>query len=310
MSWPMVVGFSFTARCWGKLILGKKGCGYIEFQKEVFEYLVLPPEKKELIRAVARHAGTLDDSDVIANKGGASIFLLYGPPGCGKTLTAEAISEMLGKPLYCVTAGDLGITASEVEKSLSTVLQMCAEWNALVLIDEADIFLEARNSSELQRNAVVCVMLRLLEYHQGGLFLTTNRVGNIDPAVSSRITVCFGYQPLDEQGRAKVWKNLLQLSISCSGAQISDTDCDSLAEYPLNGRQIKNAIMLARALAKERDSQLTLVILKRAVDAVLGERISAEKRSSAFERENYFADQSTLVLSKSNFAVSPGFVPC
>jgi hypothetical protein len=30
-----------------------------------------------------------------------------------------------------------------------------------------DIFLEARSTSELQRNALVCVMLRLLEYHQG-----------------------------------------------------------------------------------------------------------------------------------------------
>ena len=58
-----------------------------------------------------------------------------------------------------MTAGDLGITAAEVEKTLGSVLELCQTWDALVLIDEADVFLEARNSSEIQRNALVCVML-------------------------------------------------------------------------------------------------------------------------------------------------------
>ena len=83
--------------------------------------------------------------------------------GTGKTLTAEAIAELLKKPLYIVTAGDLGTTAAEVEKTLGSVLELCQTWDALVLLDEADIFLEARNM-EIQRNALVCVMLRLLEY--------------------------------------------------------------------------------------------------------------------------------------------------
>merc|ERR1712194_1140 len=80
----------------------------IQFQKEVFEQLVLAEDKKELIQAVVRNAGSLHkgedydndddnftDIDVVANKGAASVFLLYGPPGCGKTLTAESIAELL-----------------------------------------------------------------------------------------------------------------------------------------------------------------------------------------------------------------------
>lgn len=104
MSWPLLVGFSFTARIWGKLLLGlpnttttttgrsKAGaagnCGYIDFQTKAFDQLVLEDDKKELIRAVARNndngsgEGEDDDMmDVVANKGGASIFLLHGPPG-------------------------------------------------------------------------------------------------------------------------------------------------------------------------------------------------------------------------------------
>ena len=251
-SWPMLSGFSFTSRVWGKLLLGMpkpksatlerrqdldrrpstkrmgveraalggegscSNCGYIRFQEQAFEQLVLAEDKKELIRAVARNAGggskyeddsTEDDEDddteeigidVVANKGGASIFLLHGPPGCGKTLTAEAIAELLRKPLYIVTAGDLGVTAADVERTLGSVLDLCQTWDALVLIDEADIFLEARNSTEIQRNALVCVMLRLLEYYSGCLFLSSNRAaGSIDAAIASRITVMLGYPALD-----------------------------------------------------------------------------------------------------------------
>ena len=332
-------------------------CGYIKFQEQAFAQLVLSENKKELIRAVARNAGggtkwdeddldglegdndddSDDDSvqmDVVANKGGASIFLLQGPAGTGKTLTAgkltsltisalavrhwqlidishhtafshhgyspdvffvEAIAQLLKKPLYVVTAGDLGITAAEVEKTLGAVLELCQTWDALVLIDEADIFLEARNSTEIQRNALVCVMLRLLEYYSGCLFLSSNRPAEaIDPAIASRITVMLQYPPLDEVGRGKVWKNLVELvpiqpidpktgavpdriakvprRASKYRVDFSEEDYKSLAAgFKLNGRQIKNSIVLARALARERGSPLSMTVLKRAVTAVAGE---------------------------------------
>jgi len=339
MSWPMLTGFSFTARVWGKLLLslpstrsspprgtnastagdekpstsesvasrrpyilggtGRSGSvSYITFQEKAFDQLVLSEDKKELIRAVARNAGggghdsddeSEDDEiglDVVANKGAASIFLLSGPPGCGKTLTAEAIAELLKKPLYVVTAGDLGITASEVEKSFGGVLDLCSTWDALVLVDEADIFLEARSSTEIQRNALVCVMLRLLEYYFGCLFLSSNRdAKSIDPAIASRITVMLSYPPLNVEGRAKVWKNLIELVPVCLDPEGLSTrklsryrlefttkDYETLADaFDLNGRQIKNSIVLARALAKERGVSLSLDILVRAVTAVAGE---------------------------------------
>lgn len=356
-AWPCLVGFSFTSRVWGKLLLtlpksqkvaaknhaGEMGsprrasiiklgvqraglggvgscgsCGYIHFQEQAFEQLVLDEDKKELIRAVARNAGGgtkfeddysdedddddedgADDDDVgldvVANKGAASIFLLNGPPGCGKTLTAEAIAELLKKPLYVVTAGDLGITASEVEKTLGSVLELCQTWDALVLIDEADIFLEARSSTEIQRNALVCVMLRLLEYYSGCLFLSSNReASSIDAAIASRITVMLYYPPLNTEGRAKVWKNLIglvpvaptdpntgtiRLDVANNPKRASkfrvdfgESDFETLAtDYMINGRQIKNSIVLARALARERGVPLSLPILHRAVTAVAGQ---------------------------------------
>lgn len=194
-----------------------------------------------------------------------------------------------------VTAGDLGITASEVEKTLGSVLELCQTWDALVLIDEADIFLEARSSTEIQRNALVCVMLRLLEYYSGCLFLSSNRdASSIDAAIASRITVMLGYPPLDEAGRAKVWRNLIGLvpaspidpatgqvpekiaknprKASKYRVEFTEADYQGLAaEYLINGRQIKNSIVLARALARERGVPISLPVLRRAVAAVAGE---------------------------------------
>jgi len=259
MMWPALVGFSFTAKCWGQVLV--EDTSPVEFREQAFEQLVLPADRKELIRAAVRHAGNLG-GDLVSGKGGSCIFLLHGPPGSGKTLTAEAIAEMLKMPLYVVTAGDLGTTAPEVEQRLSEVLQLCGEWNALTLIDEADIFLETRTTAELQRNSVVCVMLRLLEYHQGVLFLTTNRASNIDPAVRSRITVALRYAALSVEGREAVWGNLAALS----GAQ--GVDCARLARHPLNGRQIKSCLLLATALAAERGEPVSPELLERAVEIV------------------------------------------
>lgn len=261
MAWPALVGFSFTAKCWGQVLVSETSP--IEFRADAFEQLVLPAATKEIIKSAVRHASS-SGLDFISGKGDNTIFLLYGPPGCGKTLTAEAIAEMLRMPLYVVTAGDLGITAQEVEQNLSQVLHLCSEWNALTLIDEADIFLEARSTSELQRNALVCVMLRLLEYHQGILFLTTNRASNIDPAVRSRITVALHYEALNFAGRESVWRNLLKK------VPHGSVEPASLARHVLNGRQIKSCLVLAIALAAERKEKLCDALIERAV-AVVGE---------------------------------------
>ena len=56
---------------------------------------------------------------------------------------------------------------------------------------------------------MVSVMLRLSEYHQGILFLTSNRIDSIDPAFQTRITLALRYEPLDMEGRSKVWENFL-----------------------------------------------------------------------------------------------------
>lgn len=73
-------------------------------------------------------------------------------------------STGLHRPLYVVSAGNLGATASSVDKELIKVFKITAIWNAVVVIDEADVFLEERSLHDLERNAMVAVFLRHLEY--------------------------------------------------------------------------------------------------------------------------------------------------
>lgn len=101
-------------------------------------------------------------------------------------------------------------------------------------------------------------MLRVLEYHPGILFLTTNRVRSIDPAFESRITIAIRYESLNLDARRKVWSAQLD---SISALASSDIDVNALAQQDLNGRQIKNAVQLALCLASDQQSPLTHAIL-------------------------------------------------
>jgi hypothetical protein len=254
LTWPVVAGFSFDAKAWGVVMVA--GLRPVAFNEQAFTRLVMPPARKRLIKAlVLSHGGGASGGvDVIAGKGEGTIFLLHGPPGVGKTLTAEAIAELLHKPLYVVSMGELGTTPEALEERLLDVLDVCTPWGALVLIDEAEMLLERRTKDDLVRNAMVCVMLRLLEYYTGILFLTTNRVESLDPAFQSRVQCALRYDALDAASRAQIWTDLLGRLRVPRG---DDVDVAALAARQLNGRQIKNTLQLAVALCVNEGAPLT-----------------------------------------------------
>lgn len=69
---------------------------------------------------------------------------LSGPPGTGKTLTGESIADALRRPLYYVAASELGDSIQDIEKSLTKVFDLAARFHSIMLLDEADAFLEKR----------------------------------------------------------------------------------------------------------------------------------------------------------------------
>jgi SpoVK/Ycf46/Vps4 family AAA+-type ATPase len=170
-------------------------------------------------------------------------------------MTAESVAEAMKVPLYMMSAGDLGTDPSGVENALSNILEMNTKWNAVLLLDEADVFLEARSAHDLERNKLVSIFLRLLEYYEGILFLTTNRVDNIDAAFESRIHLSLQYEKLDKPSRKHVWETFL--SKTKGAGQFGDPEIDRLADVELNGRQIKNVIKTAQLLASKQDIPLS-----------------------------------------------------
>ncbi|KAF2849339.1 P-loop containing nucleoside triphosphate hydrolase protein [Plenodomus tracheiphilus IPT5] len=251
---PRVRGYSLKKKKWFLFYLDL--IQEIKFNSDAFGSLVLPEDQKELILSFAESQAmnSAGFDDIISGKGRGHITLFSGPPGVGKTLTAESVAEHMRAPLFMMSAGDLGINPDQVEAKLTSILEMIAKWNAVLLLDECDVFLEARSTHDLERNKLVSIFLRVLEYYEGLLFLTTNRVDNIDPAFQSRIHVSMAYPDLTVDSRRHIWENFLKgLDVQ---HEWKSEDLDDLAEVNLNGRQIKNVLKSAALLAARQKDGL------------------------------------------------------
>ena len=213
---PTVLGYSFACKKWGRFDADK--FTEIVWNTNAFDHLVLAEEKKLLIKSLVYADRTEMITDVVSGKAGGSIVILHGKPGTGKTLTAEAAAEKGKKPLMVVAAAELASRASDLEDYLGNILEICDEWGAVLLIDEAEVYLETRSLGDVKRNAMVSVFLRLLEYHQQVIFLTTNHIERIDSAFKSRISVAIKYPELDKDARETIWTRFLKMA----GVQILD----------------------------------------------------------------------------------------
>lgn len=229
------------------------------FNDSAYPSLVLPNDYKDLLLAFAEaQVDGYGFDDVIAGKGQGILMLLAGPPGTGKTLTAEAVAEHMKRPLYSVSAGELGASAGGMENELNKVLELCTRWNAVLLLDEADVFLERRADNDLQRNTIVSIFLRRLEYYRGIMFLTTNRIGSFDEAFRSRIHIAIRYPDLDTNARRSIWENFLKKTRDLyePGVDISIEELDQLSQKPVNGREIRNIVKSAQLLASRAKQPL------------------------------------------------------
>ena len=261
-----------------------------------FNELVLPSEYKDIIRALIKmHArtpgATFDErrhdnaptreTDIVKGKGKGLVILLHGAPGVGKTSTAECVAANTDRPLFPITCGDIGGNSiKEVERNLEGYFDLARKWGCVLLLDEADVFLSERIRGDIKQNSLVSgtedihsgnrdhhlsliVFLRALEYYSGVLILTTNRVGDFDEAITSRIHCSLYYPPLDKENTMKIWKMNLSRLDHRKNQKPSNLSLDFdrkeilgfakehyKAGHRWNGRQIKNSFQTAIALAE------------------------------------------------------------
>lgn len=142
------------------------------------EDLALPADRLAKLHAVA------------AQRTGA--MLLTGPPGSGKTLTAEALAGTIGRDLMQV---DLGRVVSrfigETEKNLDRLFATAVASGAVLFFDEADALFgkrsDVKDSHDRYANVEVAYLLQKMESHQGVVILASNMRQNIDPAFVRRL---------------------------------------------------------------------------------------------------------------------------
>lgn len=207
---PLLEGYALKNKLWVSFYV--EDIRPIVWNKHAFQHLVYDEQQKDLVLSFVESHGRSSHQqleDVILGKGQGLIILLSGPPGTGKTLTAEAVADSTKRPLFYLQAEDLGISPATLGANIKKVFEMATEWDAVILLDEADVFMAKRNPNDIQRNELVSIFLRELEYFRGIIFLTTNLYHNIDSAFRSRVSLHLLFKPLALEARMVVWRKFL-----------------------------------------------------------------------------------------------------
>jgi hypothetical protein len=273
----VVFGFSLVDKVWLEFNVEK--IDEVDWNTDAFSNLVLPGDRKHLLQSlVEAHHKEVGFDDFIKGKGHGLVVNLFGPPGVGKTFSAEATSEHVQRPLYVVGGGDLGTSAAALDSALERIFDVATAWKAIVLIDEADVFLEQRSLHDLERNAMVAVFLRHVEYYRGILFLTTNRVKAFDEAFLSRIHVALHFSELSEESKEQVWAAFIA-KMGDVAKGVTKEQIKELARRDINGRQIKNAARTAHSLAVAKGEDVCFEHLRITLDAL-------DEFTKEFERRN------------------------
>ncbi|KAL9083867.1 MAG: hypothetical protein Q9165_008337 [Trypethelium subeluteriae] len=305
-----ILGYVFRSRSWNWLDVDLvKDIDDDEARRESgFDELVLPKGHKDLVLALVKNHSSgsrkgdrmthseVDplkmerlSMDMVKDKGKGLIILLHGVPGVGKTSTADTVAVYTGRPLYPITCGDVGSTPEEIETRMERHFKLAHKWGCVLLLDEADVFLDKRERGDILRNGLVSgkFFFESLNIIPVYFFLTTNRVGSFDEAFKSRIHLPLYYPPLDQKSTLRLWKNCLQqiekqnkirrIEIKYDEGEILDFateryDKSRKTESSWNGRQIRNAFQTAVALA---EYDLELKIKKKSVSE---EKIASKKK--------------------------------
>ncbi|KAI9163968.1 ATPase family AAA domain-containing protein [Paramyrothecium foliicola] len=285
----MVEAFLFKTRSWQLLHID--GFNEPSYDNSLFSRLVMKESTKQLIKSLtqsyirehgdttasaktftrvtqvhkARTQKKVDSAwsaDFIEGKGEGLTILLHGRPGVGKTYTAECIAEHTGRPLLSLTCSDIGVKPEVIEDNLRKWFKLAENWGTIMLIDEADIYMEHREVQDLERNHLVAGFLRALEYYKGILFLTTNRVGTFDEAFISRIHVQIYYPELDDEERDKLWDIFFrkleddrETTMRITQSAKDYVQSHELRSLRWNGREIRNAFQVAVALAAAQNQK-------------------------------------------------------
>ncbi|OTB10488.1 hypothetical protein K445DRAFT_27538 [Daldinia sp. EC12] len=255
-----VPAYEMKTKQWGRVLINQ--LKPVNPDRTAFELLRIDEDIKDLVNCLVQgHHSRVKDTfdDFTTSKGKGLVILLHGPPGTGKTLTAESMAEQHALPLYIVSGGELSTDVSTVEETLQSIFELCKRWGAILLVDEADVIMSTRKSAELERSAIVAVWLKLIEYYEGVVFLTSNLLEELDKAFMSRIHLSVELEALDPTKRAAIWKNIIEFNQEVVNMKAWEPEIYAiLGGLEVNGRVIKNLVRIAVFYARSKGDDTRL----------------------------------------------------
>ena len=191
--------------------------------------------------------------------------LMSGPPGTGKTMTAQVLAAQLGLELYKVDLSQIvDKYIGETEKRLRQVFDQAEKSNMVLFFDEADALLgkrsEVKDAKDKYANTEVAYLLQRMEEYQGIVLMATNQAGSMDAAFVRRFRYHLVFTLPNEALRRAIWEDALR-GIPQRGIQT-----DYLArQFRLSGAQIKNIALNGAYRAAADGGELHMDHLIRAV---------------------------------------------
>lgn len=262
-----------------------------KYDKNVQDKLVLPANDQRLLHALVHDLEALrdetDDSEtstqskLLKSKSSSSVILNYGPPGTGKTLTAEVYAEIIERPLYEVQCAQIGNDMEAIEANLREILNRSLRLKMPLVINEADAFVRQRSGNPVT-DSIVAVFLRLLEYHTGLVFLTSNLGNDIDGAIKSRCIAQIEFKRPEPKERKRLW----EIQLEQFGLKLSAQDVMlCVRAFPdIVGRDIQNLIKLTHRVCKSQKTEFSVAELRanavfRGIKALSDAQIAAERKA-------------------------------
>jgi AAA+ superfamily predicted ATPase len=220
--------------------------------------------------------------DGVLRAGRGTAMLFMGPPGTGKTMTAEAVARELGRPLMVANWARIqDCYVGETEKNVEKLFCEARGRGAVLFLDEADALLASRESAvhswELSQ---VNVALQEIERFDGVLILATNLAPALDRALESRMALKVQFPEPGPREREAILRRHVPDPAPLAG----DVDLAAVARrFELNGRQIRNVARGAARRALHRAGRDARIEQRDFVEAAEAEAAGmAQPRSIPF----------------------------
>lgn len=184
--------------------------------------------------------------------------LFFGPPGTGKTVTANVLGKVTGREVYKV---DLSMVVSkyigETEKNLAMLFDKAEHKDWILFFDEADALFgkrtQVRDAHDRYANQEVSFLLQRIESYNGLVILASNLAGNVDEAFARRFEHLIHFPMPRQNERALLWKK------GMPGPAVLEPGIDLTqlaARYELSGGMIMNVIRYASLKAIGRGESI------------------------------------------------------